>query len=82
VRDDDLARYVASSVRRGHPKFIQHAVAQSFGVVLPCCRERNNPVSDDFIGEVVPFNEAKRHLYHFECEAHDADRFRVEVLAI
>ena len=45
-------------------------------------RERNDLLGDYFVGEVAAIGQFKRYQRHFERRAYDADRVRVESLAV
>ena len=63
-------------------KFLHHALAQSFGIALTGFGERDDFARDDFIGKVAAIGKSKRYQGHFERQAHDPDRLRVELVAI
>ena len=66
-------------MRRRCAKFQQDAIAQPPGIALTSFGRIRDPACENFIGEVAAISEAKRYQGHFICEAHDADRLRVEV---
>ena len=80
VASADLVRPPAGRTGRRHLEFLQHALAQPFGIALARLRKRNNLAGYRFLGNIVPVGEAKAHHRHFESEAHHADGLRLELM--
>jgi hypothetical protein len=59
---------------RRSAKYLQHAIAQSFGIPLTGFRGLDYPLCERFIGEVAAINTSKRYQGHFKCKAHDPER--------
>jgi hypothetical protein len=59
---------------RRHAKFLQYALAQSFGVALAAFRKNDDLVGDYFVGKVTAVTKPERYQSHFVREAHDQKR--------
>jgi hypothetical protein len=66
---------------RRSAKFLQDALAQSLWIAFARFRKLHNLLCDYFIRTVTAIGKLKRHQGHFECDAHDPDHLRVELLA-
>jgi hypothetical protein len=60
----------------------QHAVAQSLGIALAGLCKLHDLVCKNLIGQIATVGKSKRDPSHFEREAHDSDRLRVESLTV
>ena len=60
-------------------KFHQHAIAQPLGIALAGFRESHDFLCENVVCLIAAISEPKRYQSHFEREAHDTDRLRVEL---
>jgi hypothetical protein len=67
---------------RRQTKFLEHAVAQSFGIALTGFCTIHDLVREYFIGKVAAVSKSKRYQGHFVREAHDPDRLGIELVTI
>jgi hypothetical protein len=62
-------------------KFLHNAFAQSLGIALTRFCKFDDLVCEYFLGKVTAIGKSQRYQGHFESEAHDPDRLRIEFLA-
>jgi len=62
-------------------KFFHNAFAQSLWIALTHFCNFDDLVCEYFLGKVTAIGKSQRYQGHFESEAHDPDRLRIEFLA-
>ena len=62
-------------------KFLHNAFAQSLGIALTRFCKFDDLVCEYFLGKVTVIGKSQRYQGHFESEAHDPGRLRIEFLA-
>jgi hypothetical protein len=68
-------------VRGRRAKLLHNVFAQSLGIALTRFRKLDDLVCKYFICKVTAIGKSQRYQGHFESEAHDPDRLRIEFLA-
>jgi len=61
---------------------LQGAVAQPFGIALAGLGQIDDLPRQHIVGEISAVSEPKCDQAHLECDAHDPERLRVELLTV